>query len=159
MVVRGRPSVAMAERIEKEEKARLAKQRETLGEEGIAKAVKELEDAKVEHERPIPNEVLTSFPVPDVKSISWIPVQSLQEVGSGPSRRKTIEKSDNADLIRHIEADGSELPFFVQYDHVEVSLSPATLIHVSGLTRDLQSDFVTISAYLSLATLPDELRP
>ncbi|KIP12417.1 hypothetical protein PHLGIDRAFT_61992 [Phlebiopsis gigantea 11061_1 CR5-6] len=138
VVLVGKPSAAMAKRLEDDEKARIAKQKDALGPEGLKKVEVELEAAKKEHDKEIPVEILKSFPVPSVKSISWIPVQSLQEVGS--SRRKTLEQSGNADLVQHIEADGSELSFFVQYDHVE-------------------SDFVTISAYLSLATLPDELRP
>ncbi|KAI0307721.1 Metalloenzyme, LuxS/M16 peptidase-like protein [Multifurca ochricompacta] len=90
VVVRGKPSAAVAERLEKEEKARIAKQKEDLGHEGLAMKARELQEAKAEHERPIPTEILKSFPVPDVKSISWIPVQN-----------------------------GPPLPFFIQYDHVK----------------------------------------
>ncbi|GJE87608.1 Zn-dependent peptidase M16-like protein [Phanerochaete sordida] len=140
VVLVGKPSAAMAKRLEEEEKVRITKQKERLGAEGLKRAEAELESAKAEHDRPIPTEILTSFPVPSVKSIAWIPVQSLQEVGKGEGRRKTVEQRGNADVSRHVEADGSPLPFFIQYDHVE-------------------SDFVTISAYFSLADVPDELRP
>ncbi len=78
MVVRGKPSAAVAERLEKEEKARIEKQKATLGPEGLAQKAKELEEAKAEHEKPIPTEVLKSFTLSDVKSISWIPVQSVR---------------------------------------------------------------------------------
>ncbi|KAI0931998.1 hypothetical protein AcV7_000767 [Taiwanofungus camphoratus] len=138
VVVRGKPSGAMADRLEKEEKARIAAQKKRLGVKGLAQAEKILEEAKKEHEREIPKEILTSFPVPDVKSISWIPVQSLQETGKG--RKRTAGQAGNAQLAKHIESDGDVPPFFVQYDHV-------------------QSDFVTIHAYLSLSCLPDRLRP
>ncbi|KZV77044.1 hypothetical protein PENSPDRAFT_645781 [Peniophora sp. CONT] len=140
VVVIGKPSAAMAERIESEEKDRIAKQRETLGEKGIAEAVKKLEAAKAEHERPIPTEILTSFPVPDVASISWIPVQSVQAPGTGREACKFPSGSPADALAAHLSADGKELPFFVQYDHV-------------------QSDFVSVTALLSLASLPDALRP
>ncbi|KZV65225.1 hypothetical protein PENSPDRAFT_587192 [Peniophora sp. CONT] len=140
VVVIGKPSAAMAERIKLEEKDRIAKQRETLGEEGIAKAVKKLEAAKAEHERPIPTEILTSFPIPDVASISWIPVQSVQAPGVGREACKFPSGSPADALIAHLSADGQELPFFVQYDHV-------------------QSDFVVVTALLSLASLPEALRP
>jgi hypothetical protein len=106
----------MAERIEKEEKARIAKQKKSLGPGGLAKKVKELEEAKAEHDRPIPKEILKSFPVPDVKTISWIPVQSVQQAGTGRKGRAGVEN----DVSRHVNADGSSLPFFVQYDHVKV---------------------------------------
>lgn len=110
----------MAKRLEEEEKNRLEKQKEALGKEGLEKAEKILEDAKKEHDTPIPTEVLTNFPVPDVKSIAWIPVKSLQEVGVGAGRHKEVEQRNNEDLAKHVQADGSALPFFVQYDHVEV---------------------------------------
>ena len=117
VVVRGKPSAAFADRLEKEEKARIARQKADLGPEGLAQKAKELEDAKVEHEKPIPTEVLKAFPVPDVKSISWIPVQSVQQAGSGrPSRTPAVEN----DVSRHVSADGPPPPFFVQYDHVKV---------------------------------------
>lgn len=112
----------MAKRLEEDEKARIAKQKETLGVEGLKKVEEDLKAAKEEHDKEIPVEILKSFPVPSVKSISWIPVQSLQEVGSSAGRRTTVEQKDNDELARYIQADGSPLPFFVQYDHVEVSL-------------------------------------
>ena len=116
IVVRGRPSAVVAERIEKEEKARIAKQKKALGPEGLARKAKELEEAKAEHDRPIPPEILKSFPVPDVKTISWIPVQSVQQAGTGRKGRAGVEN----DVSRHVNGDGSSLPFFVQYDHVKV---------------------------------------
>jgi Zn-dependent M16 (insulinase) family peptidase len=117
VVVRGKPSAAVADRLEKEEKARIAKQKEALGPEGLAQKAKELEEAKAEHDRPIPTDILKSFPVPSVKSISWIPVQSIQQAGIGrQSRTPSVEN----DVSRHVNADGSPLPFFIQYDHVKV---------------------------------------
>lgn len=117
-VVRGRPSASLAEKLEKDEKARIAAQVKALGPEGLKKAEQELEEAKAEHEKPIPTDILTAFPVPDVKSISWIPVQSVQECGKGRTAR--ISQAATADLSKYIQADGSPLPFFVQYDHVQV---------------------------------------
>lgn len=89
-----------------------------LGPEGLTRAQKIVEDAKAEHGKPISNDIITRFPLPSIKSISWIPVQSVQEQGVGrPSR--SCPPSSSA-LLNHITADGSPLPFFVQYDHVEV---------------------------------------
>ena len=119
IVVLGKPSAAVAERIEKEEKTRIAKQKKALGPEGLARKAKELEEAKAEHDKPIPTEILKSFPVPDVKSISWISVQSVQQAGNGRKSRAGVEN----DVSRHVNADGTSLPFFVQYDHVKVRAS------------------------------------
>ncbi|KAJ2928846.1 hypothetical protein H1R20_g8241, partial [Candolleomyces eurysporus] len=138
IVVVGKPSASLAEKIEKDEIARTDAQVKALGPEGLKKAEAELEAAKAEHERPIPDGILNSFPVPDVKSISWIPVETVQEPGSGRQRADFV--SESSKLKRYIDSDGQALPFFVEYDQVE-------------------SDFVTIHAYASLAELPDDLRP
>ncbi|KAE9411017.1 hypothetical protein BT96DRAFT_952834 [Gymnopus androsaceus JB14] len=136
VVVVGRPSAALAEKLEKDEKKRLAAQIKKLGPEGLAAAEKELEAAKAEHDKPIPTEVLTQFHIPSVKSISWIPVQSVQQKGKG---RADVPTPATSDLARIINADGEKPPFFVQYDHVE-------------------SDFVSVHAMFSLEKLPERLR-
>ena len=106
----------MADKLEKDEKARIAAQVERLGPDGLEKAKVELEAAKAEHGKPVPTEIITSFPVPDVKSISWLSVQSVQEPGVG---RKPVQPASSP-LSKYIDSDGKSLPFFVEYDHVEV---------------------------------------
>ena len=117
MVV-GRPSASLADKIEKDELARIDAQVKALGPEGLKKAEAELEAAKAEHEQSIPDEILNAFPVPDVKSISWIPVETVQEPGS--DRQHAGFVSESSELKQYIESDGEALPFFVQYDQVEV---------------------------------------
>ena len=118
IVICGQPSASLADKLEKDEKARIAAQVERLGPEGLKKAGGELEAAKAEHERVVPTEIITSFPLPDVKSISWLSVQSVQEPGMG---RKLVHlASENSPLSKYIDSDGKPLPFFVEYDHVEV---------------------------------------
>ncbi|KAH8114464.1 Metalloenzyme, LuxS/M16 peptidase-like protein [Phellopilus nigrolimitatus] len=138
VVIRGRPSRELKDRLEREENARINARVEKLGPEGLAKAKDELENAKKDNDAPIPETVLTKFPVPDVSSIAWIPVQSVQEGGN--VKPTFTGGADNSQLSKHINADGSKLPFFVHFDHV-------------------QSDFVTVRAVLSLAKLPNRLRP
>lgn len=116
----------MAEKLEKDEAKRIEEQVAELGPEGLKQAEAKLEAAKAEHDRPIPEKVITSFPVPDVKSISWIPVDSLQQPGEGLHTGKHVSQSP--DLAKHIGSDGQPLPFFVEYDHVEVSISLPALI-------------------------------
>jgi hypothetical protein len=99
-----------------EEKARVAAQKAALGEAGLARAMKLLDDAKRENERPIPSEMLTSFPVPPVGSIFWIPVQSAT---SSQSKREP-NRVDN-ELTQHLSKDGTQIPHFVQFDHVKVT--------------------------------------
>ncbi|KAF7306997.1 hypothetical protein MIND_00492500 [Mycena indigotica] len=138
VVVRGIPSASLADKLEKDEKARIAAQVEKLGDSGLKKAAKELADAKAEHDRPIPPQMLLDFAVPNVKSIAFIPVQSTQEPGT--RRAPSTNPIASPTLSKHIQADGTPLPFFVQYDHVE-------------------SDFVTVQGFFSLEKLPNRLRP
>ncbi|CAE6446358.1 unnamed protein product [Rhizoctonia solani] len=135
VVVGARPSANLQDKLEKDEKARIEAQQKSLGPDGLAKLEEELNKAKAEHDRPIPREMLTSFPVPDVKSISWIQVQSAR---NDPFSAKVSKAGSR--LQEHLDNDPVDLPYFIQYDQV-------------------QSDFVTVSAYLSTTSLPDELRP
>lgn len=99
--------------MELEEKERIAVQVKALGPEGLAKKKEEFEKAKSENETPVPDDVLKSFPVPDIESISWITVRSYQE--------SAYTKYDgDSGLAKHICSDGPELPFFIQFDHVHV---------------------------------------
>jgi len=127
IVVRGQPSAAMAEKLEKDEKVRIAAQVKKLGPEGLEAATKLLENAKAEHDKPIPDEILKAFPVPDVKSISWIPVDSVHEKGK-------LDVTSESKLRKHIQSDGGPLPFFIGFDHVQVweTLS-STIISLSDL--------------------------
>lgn len=103
----------MADKLEKDEKARVAAQVKKLGPKGLEDAARLLEKAKAEHDKPIPNEILQAFPVPDVKSISWIAVDSVHENGK-------VVTTGESKLRKHIEGDGNPLPFFIGFDHVQV---------------------------------------
>jgi len=112
----------MAEKLEKDEKARVAAQVKAIGPEGLKDAAKLLEKAKAEHNKPIPDEIIKAFPVPDVKSISWIPVDSVHEIG----RVGAVSESR---LGKHLRDDGDPLPFFIAFDHVQVwEISSSTMI-------------------------------
>ena len=151
----------MVDKLEKNEKARIAAQVERLGPEGLKKAEIELEMAKAEHAKAVPTEILTSFPVPDVKSISWLSVQSVQEPGIGRELDHG-SPTTSSPLSKHIDSDGDGLPFFVGYDHVEVcSDRSISFLHqeLTFLFSFHQSDFVSIHGLFSLAKLPNHLRP
>ncbi|KAF8307697.1 hypothetical protein DL93DRAFT_2064630 [Clavulina sp. PMI_390] len=136
VIIKSKPSAALSESLEKTEKARVAGQKESLGPAGLERVAKLLEDSKKEHEIPIPSEILTSFPVPDVKSISWIPVQSYLNEPSSTSPSLTGDRS----LEEHVKRDGKDLPLFVHY-------------------LDVKSDFITLAAYISTASIPENLKP
>ena len=156
VTVRGKPSAQLAEKLEKDEKARIAAQVERLGPEGIAAKKELLEKSMEANDAPIPKQVLTDFPVPPVSSISWIPVQSYQD-RSDLDSSDALNRRGHSQLKAHIDADGSKLPFFVQYDHVEVCYN-LLLPMPSSCKPFRQSDFVSITAIMSLKTVPNHLR-
>lgn len=71
----GRPSAKLAKKIEEDEKARIAARKVKLGEEGLKKLQKKLEEAGAENDKEIPKELLGKFPVPGVESIHYIKTQ------------------------------------------------------------------------------------
>jgi len=121
VIIKSKPSAKLSESLEAAETARIDEQRQTLGPEAIWKATMLLENAKKEHEKSIPSEVLTGFPVPDGKSISWIPVQSVRNDPSAangtPPEARNIHGSR---LEEHVKKDGKDLPFFVHFSNVKV---------------------------------------
>ena len=117
--MRGKPSASLANRLASDERNRIAEQLERLGPDGLAEATRKLAEAKAEHDRPIPQETITSFNVPDVQTISWIPVQTKCDSPLDASRK-------DIDLGVH-HKEGVRLPVFVQFEDVKVSLLSASL--------------------------------
>ncbi|KAK4057568.1 hypothetical protein OIO90_001213 [Microbotryomycetes sp. JL221] len=109
----GQPSAALADKIEKEEKARIAANVAKFGEQGLAKLAKEIEDAQKDNDKPIPTQVISQFKVPDVKGIEWIKVDSARSRGVAFNDELPMNEAQ-----KHIDADGVELPLFVQFDHI-----------------------------------------
>lgn len=85
----GKPSAAMAKRIEEEDKKRVAERKEKLGKQGLEELKRKLEAAKAENEKEVPRSILEDFKVPDVESIHFIKTQTARgglakkEVGPG----------------------------------------------------------------------------
>lgn len=108
LVVIGKPSAKLADTLAKETADRLAKTRTRLGEDGLKKIERRVEDAQKENDRPIPPEMLSSFKVPDVGGIRWIDVQS----GSAGSNSKSFKNR----VQEHLSGDQTELPYFLQFE-------------------------------------------
>ena len=161
LVIRGKPSASLADKLEMEEKARVAAQVKRLGPGGLAELEKKLAAAKDEHDQPIPEEVLTNFPVPDVKGISWISVQSANNAPSSglPAGLQTQKfvRTDSSELERHLQKDSTSLTMQVQFDHVVVCRLYYS--HMGSMLMHQQSDFTSIHVLMSLANLPVELKP
>ena len=134
-VIYGKPSAKLADCLESDEKVRVDEQITRLGQDGLARAAKILETAQAYNDRPIPSDYITSFPLPNVGSISWIPVQSVQN-GVPKAERMNLVVANDDELAKHVAHDCSDLPFFVQYNHVKVwlSMGSCTISHADLMT-------------------------
>lgn len=127
----GKPSAALAAKIENDEKSRIAKRKEELGEEKLKELEEIMKKAKEESEVPPPPEMISEFPITDVcghrlvltdglifqlASLTWVPVETA--ICNVPG--KDI-KSDQGALQRHVDKDGVDLPFQAHFSHVKVS--------------------------------------
>ena len=68
----GKPSAALATKIEKDEKERIVQRKEELGEEKLKELEKLMQDAKKESEIEPPAEMIGSFPITDVSFASRV---------------------------------------------------------------------------------------
>ncbi|EST04590.1 Peptidase M16, C-terminal domain protein [Kalmanozyma brasiliensis GHG001] len=151
LVVVGRPSSALSDKLKADTKALEEERRQKLGEDGLKKLDEQLEAAKKENDRPIPDEMLKQFQIPSTDSIKWIPVgtaQVLPTASDKPSKSETsaygltvqtIADELDSKVQAHVDSDPAELPYFIQFDHVN-------------------SAFVSISLVFATTDLPNELR-
>lgn len=129
----GKPSKAMAERIEADEIARVAAQKEKLGPDGLKMLAQKLEDAKAKNNAPIPKEILEKWPVPGVSSIHFIESSTAR---SGLARK--LGTTDNK--VQHLVDSEKESPLFLQFEHVP-------------------TNFVLLTVLLGTSEVPVQLRP
>jgi Zn-dependent M16 (insulinase) family peptidase len=129
----GKPSKAMAERLEADELARVAAQKEKFGLEGLKKLAEKLEVAKAKNNALIPKEILEKWPVPGVSSIHFIESTTAR---SGLARKLGITENKVQKLV-DAEKDS---PLFIQFEHVP-------------------TNFVSLTVLLANSEIPVELRP
>lgn len=144
IVVSGRPSADLAEKIKSETQALIEKRKNDLGEQGLAKLDKALQEAQKANDVEVPKEMLSQFKIPDVKSINWIPVGTVSEGHIASSPLSSDTSTSNAldeQLKQHLNKDQDwSPPLFVQWNQIP-------------------SNFVTISVMLNTTPLAANLRP
>ncbi|KAL3959128.1 hypothetical protein ACCO45_007290 [Purpureocillium lilacinum] len=131
----GKPSLEMATKMKADEEARITKRKEELGEDGLQKLAKRLEEAKTNNDVPIPAEVIDRWTVPGTESIHFIESDTAR---SGRGRAVGFGKGQAQALI-----DGSpegKLPLFIQFE-------------------DVPTNFVHITIHIGTAEVPVELKP
>ncbi|BGP52658.1 hypothetical protein JCM8202_004813 [Rhodotorula sphaerocarpa] len=112
LTVVGKPSSSLADKIKEDAVALIERNKQINGPEGLEKLQKEIEEAQAKNDVPVPNEIIRQFPIPDVDGIEWIKVETARSAG--------VAKDDSLQnqVQAHVDADGSELPLFVQFDHI-----------------------------------------
>ncbi|BGP04467.1 hypothetical protein JCM10049v2_000268 [Rhodotorula toruloides] len=113
LTIIGKPSAALADKIKADAKAIIEANKAKFGEKGLAELQKKIEEAQAENDKPVPPEIIRQFPVPDVNGIEWIKVESARSGGVASAADKPKNR-----VQEHVDADGAQLPLFVQYDHI-----------------------------------------
>lgn len=132
--VLGVPSQKLSDKIKHDEEARIAAQKERLGEEGLKKLAEKLEKAKAENDKEIPKEMLAEFKIPDTESIHFVNTTTAR---SGAALK--AGRPDNK-IQKVIDGDESGLPLFIHFEHIS-------------------SSFVQMSVLISAQSVPVQLRP
>jgi Zn-dependent M16 (insulinase) family peptidase len=132
--VLGVPSFELQKQLADDEKARVLAQQERLGEKGLKQLGEQLEKAKAENGKTIPDSMLERFPQPSAESVNFIRTSTAwsgaaRKLGSGDTEaQEIIDKAD----------DGSST--FIHFEHIP-------------------SNFVRLKLYFGTASIPDDLRP
>ncbi|KAH8669273.1 Metalloenzyme, LuxS/M16 peptidase-like protein [Ilyonectria robusta] len=108
--VLGKPSLEMASKMKEDEEASIAKLKEEIGPEGLAKLGNRLEEAKTKNDEPIPDSLLYR-PLSDTARAGYARSVGL---GAGPAQ-KSIDAAPNG-----------KVPLFIQFEDV-----PTNFVHIT----------------------------
>ncbi|XP_043275299.1 uncharacterized protein C05D11.1-like [Venturia canescens] len=121
VVINGIPSCEKQKELSDIEKKRVAKQIETLGKEGLEKKAQELQNATMKNKAPIPDEMLSSVPIPGTDSINYHPIKSYNS--------ETSEQ--------HPRFDVKKLPIYTYLDHVNTNfIYMSVLMDTAPINRE-----------------------
>ncbi|GAA5914435.1 uncharacterized protein JCM6883_004795 [Sporobolomyces salmoneus] len=130
IVLIGTPTPALVQQNTQADAARVGKNVRKFGPAGLARLDEELKEAERKNNRPPPASLVHSFPVPDFRQISWLSVDTARSNGVGKGKNLFHGRAQQI-----INADGPDLPFFVQFDHVSSSFVTVSLfLHGPALT-------------------------
>ncbi|KAL7545324.1 hypothetical protein ACHAWF_010434, partial [Thalassiosira exigua] len=146
-VVLGKPSAAMSKEIQDGDTEREAKQAKDLGEEGLKRLAKTVEDAMVENEHPIPEEILTSLPVPDLEKVPSIPLFNARLSPSSnslalevtPESVRGVSANDSTAIVSGMkkDTDSTSIPFHADLSHIDSAFIFAAVgVDTTPLTRE-----------------------
>ncbi|KAK1127835.1 hypothetical protein K0M31_003327 [Melipona bicolor] len=105
VLIKGIPSLEKRHELTEKEKNRVVKQIENLGKDGLQQKEKELQEAIAKNDIPVPDEILSSVPIPSTHLINFHYIKSY-----------TTETNK-----QHSRFDISKLPFYTYLDHVNTN--------------------------------------
>ncbi|KAI9655652.1 MAG: hypothetical protein M1831_004804 [Alyxoria varia] len=135
VTVIGKPSKALSEKIEKDDKARVHDRKEKLGGQGLKELERRLKEAQEENDRKIPKELLKSFPAPSANSVHFIQTETALAGLARPSNSGLKNKAQEA-----VDKDADLPNLFLHFEHIS-------------------TNFVSIGVILCTHAIPQELRP
>ena len=128
-LVKGKPSAELAKTMAESEKARETKQAEDLGPEKLKELGEVLTNAIEFNERPIPEKILRSVPVPSLDKVKPVPVLTLRGVAESvdicTNSGKGVSKEDTQQVLSKLRQNARETKggkgnlFHVDWNHIE----------------------------------------
>ena len=130
----GKPSAAMAAESSQKEKEREEAQAANLGEEGLKNLANTLEAAMAKNEAPIPEDILTSLPVPDLEKVPSIPLFTIRLAPSPskdslpleivPESVRGVEAEDTSAVFNQVKQSAESMnihsaPFLADFTHID----------------------------------------
>ena len=132
--VLGKPSAAMAADSSEKEKERESLQASNLGENGLKELANTLESSMAKNEAPIPEDILTSLPVPDLEKVPSIPlftVRMAPSVSNGtlsldiiPESVRGVKAEDASAILSQLKQSAVDMdiksgPFPADFTHID----------------------------------------
>ncbi len=130
----GEPSKELSDKITADEEARVKAQQERLGEQGLQELAEKLKKAQEENDKPIPDSVLESFPVPSPESVHFV---STTTARAGKARQMGELRNDVQDII---DQDDNRSELFMHFEQIP-------------------SEFVRMKLTIGTGVVPLELKP
>lgn len=131
--VLGVPSAKLAEKLKKDEEARVVAQKSRLGPEGLKKLAEKLEKAKAENDKEIPKQMLAEHKIPGIESIHFV------ETTTARSGAALKAGHPGHKIQKLVDADGSTEPLFIHFEHIPSSfVQLSLLISVESVTVQLR---------------------
>jgi Zn-dependent M16 (insulinase) family peptidase len=132
----GKPSAKLAQDLAKNEIARIDIRKKQLGEEGLSKLKRKLEEAQEENDKPIPQDLIRKFKVPNINNIKFI--QTVNAYYFPKSHPSALPRNE---VEQYIDTDPSDNnPLHLVFSHTS-------------------TQFVTLAIYLTTHQLPGHLLP